>query len=100
MTEAPATPDHVIPKAVEHSLLVVGSIAFDSIETPNGAVQDALGGSATFFSYTASFFTTPRLVGAVGDDFPDEHRRLLAEHRIDTTGLVTQPGKTFRWKGR
>src|SRR5437588_4058837 len=82
------------------SLLVVGSIAFDSIETPNGSVDDALGGSATFFSYVASFFTTPRLVGVVGDDFPDEHRRLLAEHRIDTTGLVTQPGQTFRWKGR
>src|SRR5437588_10258930 len=82
------------------SLLVVGSIAFDSIETPNGAVDDALGGSATFFSYSASFFTPPRLVGVVGDDFPDEHRRLSAGRGIDTAGLVTQPGKTFRWKGR
>jgi sugar/nucleoside kinase (ribokinase family) len=82
------------------SLLVVGSIAFDSIETPNGSVNDALGGSATFFSVAASFFTTPRLVGVVGDDFPDQHRRLLAERRIDLEGLVTQPGKTFRWKGR
>jgi len=100
MAEFPATPTSMMPKGVDHSLLVVGSIAFDSIETPNGTVQDALGGSATFFSYTASFFTTPRLVGVVGDDFPDEHRRLLAERRIDTTGLVTQPGKTFRWKGR
>ena len=52
------------------SLLVVGSIAFDSIETPNGAVDDALGGSATFFSYAASFFTRPRLVGVVGDGLP------------------------------
>jgi sugar/nucleoside kinase (ribokinase family) len=82
------------------SLLVVGSIAFDSIETPNGAVDDALGGSATFFSYAASFFTRPRLVGVVGEDFPDEHRRLLAGQQIDTAGLVTLPGKTFRWKGR
>ncbi|HEV3255575.1 MAG TPA: PfkB family carbohydrate kinase [Gemmataceae bacterium] len=82
------------------TLLVVGSIAFDSIETPNGSVDDVLGGAATFFSYVASFFTTPRLVGVVGDDFPDEHRRLLAERRIDLAGLVTQPGKTFRWKGR
>jgi sugar/nucleoside kinase (ribokinase family) len=82
------------------SLLVVGSIAFDSIETPNGAVDDALGGSATFFSYAASFFTTPRLVGVVGEDFPDEHRRLLQDRRIDTSGLVTQAGRTFRWKGR
>jgi sugar/nucleoside kinase (ribokinase family) len=82
------------------SLLVVGSVAFDSIETPNGSVDDALGGSATFFSYSASFFTIPRLVGVVGDDFPDEHRRLLQGRRIDTSGLVTQPGQTFRWKGR
>jgi len=82
------------------SLLVVGSIAFDSIETPNGAVDDILGGSATHFSYAASFFTKPRLVGVVGEDFPDEHRRLLAGRNIDTSGLVTQPGKTFRWKGR
>jgi sugar/nucleoside kinase (ribokinase family) len=83
------------------SLLVVGSIAFDSIETPNGSVEDALGGSATYFSYAASFFTQPRLVGVVGEDFPDESRGLLAGRQIDTAGLVTQPGqKTFRWKGR
>jgi sugar/nucleoside kinase (ribokinase family) len=82
------------------SLLVVGSIAFDSIETPKGSVEDALGGSATFFAYAASFFTKPRLVGVVGDDFPEEHRRLLNSRNIDTTGLVTQTGKTFRWKGR
>jgi len=82
------------------SLLVVGSIAFDSIETPKGSVEDALGGSATFFSYSASFFTKPRLVGVVGEDFPAEHRQLLSGREIDTTGLVTQTGKTFRWKGR
>jgi sugar/nucleoside kinase (ribokinase family) len=82
------------------SLLVVGSIAFDSIETPTGSVDDALGGSATYFSYSASFFTEPRLVGVVGADFPDEHRRLFASRGVDTSGLVTMPGKTFRWKGR
>jgi sugar/nucleoside kinase (ribokinase family) len=82
------------------SLLVVGSIAFDSIETPKGSVEETLGGSATFFAYAASFFTKPRLVGVVGDDFPAEHRRLLTARDIDTTGLVTQAGKTFRWKGR
>ena len=60
----------------------------------------ALGGSATFFCYAASFFTPPRLVGVVGEDFPDEHRRLFDQRGIDTAGLVTQPGKTFRWKGR
>ncbi len=82
------------------SLLVVGSIAFDSIETPNGSADEALGGSATFFSYAASFFTRPRLVGVVGEDFPDEHRRLLQDRHIDTAGLTTAPGQTFRWKGR
>jgi cytidine kinase len=86
---------------MNNSLLVVGSIAFDSIETPKGTVDDALGGSATFFSYAASFFTKPRLVGVVGEDFPDEHRRLFAGRSIDTAGLVTQAdGQTFRWKGR
>src|SRR5882724_5056747 len=82
------------------SLLVVGSIAFDSIETPTGAVDDVLGGSATFFSYAASFFTKPRLVGVVGEDFPDEHRRLFVERGVDVAGLTVQPGKTFRWTGR
>jgi sugar/nucleoside kinase (ribokinase family) len=82
------------------SLLVVGSIAFDSVETPNGSVDDILGGSATHFSFAASFFTKPRLVGVVGEDFPDEHRQLFISRGIDTAGLVTQPGKTFRWKGR
>jgi sugar/nucleoside kinase (ribokinase family) len=87
-------------KRPEHSLLVVGSIAFDSIETPNGSVDDALGGSATFFSYAASFFTAPRLVGVVGEDFPDSYRQVFGQRGVDTAGLVTQPGKTFRWKGR
>ncbi len=82
------------------SLLVVGSIAFDCIETPNSSVDDVLGGSASHFSVAASFFTPPRLVGVVGEDFPDEHRRLFVGRGIDTAGLVTQSGKTFRWKGR
>jgi sugar/nucleoside kinase (ribokinase family) len=80
--------------------LVVGSIAFDSIEAPTGQADDVLGGSASFFSYTASFFTTPRLVGVVGEDFPDSFRELLQSRQIDTSGLVTMPGKTFRWRGR
>jgi sugar/nucleoside kinase (ribokinase family) len=83
------------------SLLVVGSVAFDSVETPGGSVDDALGGSATFFSYAASFFTRPRVVGVVGEDFPDDHRRFLAAREIDLAGLVTEKGgRTFRWKGR
>jgi sugar/nucleoside kinase (ribokinase family) len=59
-----------------------------------------LGGSGSFFAYAASFFTRPRLVGVVGDDFPDSFRAVLGERDIDTTGLVTHPGKTFYWKGR
>jgi sugar/nucleoside kinase (ribokinase family) len=87
-------------KGIHVSLLVVGSIAFDSIETPNGSVDDTLGGSATFFSFASSFFTRPRLVGVVGEDFPNEHRQLFEGRQIDTTGLVTRSGQTFRWKGR
>ena len=84
-----------------NSLIVVGSVAFDSIETPNGGVDEALGGSATYFSYASSFFTRPRLVGVVGEDFPDEHRQLFSSRNIDTSGLQTEAGgKTFRWKGR
>jgi sugar/nucleoside kinase (ribokinase family) len=82
-------------------LLVVGTVAFDSIETPNGTVDEVLGGSATFFAYAASFFTRPRLLAVVGEDFPDTHRKLLAGRHIDIAGLTVEPdGKTFRWKGR
>jgi sugar/nucleoside kinase (ribokinase family) len=84
-----------------NSLIVVGSVAFDSIETPSGGVDEALGGSATYFSYASSFFTRPRLVGVVGEDFPDEHRQLFSSRNIDASGLQTEAGgKTFRWKGR
>jgi sugar/nucleoside kinase (ribokinase family) len=82
------------------SLLVVGSIAFDSIETPTGTVDDVLGGSASYFCYAASFFTKPKLVGVVGEDFPEQHRKMFADRGVDLSGLTTQPGKTFRWKGR
>ena len=83
------------------SLLVVGSIALDSVETPHGVVDDALGGSATYFSYAASYFTPVRLVGVVGEDFPAEHRATLEGRRIDTSGLVVERGgKTFRWRGK
>ena len=83
------------------SLLVVGSIALDSVETPHGIVVDALGGSATYFSYAASYFTPVNLVGVVGEDFPDEHRRVLEGRRIDASGLVVEKGgKTFRWRGK
>jgi len=81
-------------------LLVVGSIAFDDIETPHGKADNALGGSASYFSYVSSFFTRPRLVGVIGEDFPSEHKDLFHSKDIDTRGLVTEKGKTFRWKGR
>jgi sugar/nucleoside kinase (ribokinase family) len=82
-------------------LLVVGSVALDSVETPHGVVENALGGSATFFSYAASFFTPVRLVGVVGEDFPGAHREMLEARNIDTSGLtIEKGGKTFHWKGR
>lgn len=82
------------------SILVVGSVAFDSIETPFGKVDEVLGGSATYFSTSASFFTDVSLVAVVGEDFPDKHRQMLIDRGIDLTGLKSAPGETFRWKGR
>ena len=81
------------------TLLAVGSIALDSVETPHGVAEAVLGGSATYFSYAASFFTHVRLVGVVGSDFPREHRELLGARDIDLEGLETANGKTFRWRG-
>jgi sugar/nucleoside kinase (ribokinase family) len=81
-------------------LLVVGSIALDSVETPFGQRQEVLGGSATYFSTAASFFTPVRLVATVGEDFPADHVRFLSDRGVDLTGLERRQGKTFRWKGR
>jgi cytidine kinase len=82
-------------------LLVVGSVALDSVETPSQRRDDVLGGSAVFFSYAASFFSGVRLVGAVGEDWPSEHTRMLAARGIDVSGLQIIPGgKTFRWRGK
>lgn len=82
-------------------LLVVGSIALDCIETPTDKRDDVLGGSAVFFSYAASFFSPVRIIGAVGEDWPQQHTRLLEDRGIDTSGLETIPGgRTFRWRGR
>ena len=80
-------------------LLVVGSVALDSVETPFGKVQEVLGGSATFFSYSASFFTPVRLVATVGEDFPEEHLKLLRDRGVNVRGLQVTPGRTFRWTG-
>jgi sugar/nucleoside kinase (ribokinase family) len=81
-------------------ILVIGSVAFDSVETPFGRGDDVLGGSATYFSTSASFFTGVQLVAVVGEDFPDEPRQFLTSRGVDLAGLQTRPGKTFRWKGR
>ncbi|NTW48701.1 MAG: sugar kinase [Chlorobiales bacterium] len=84
------------------SLLVVGSLAFDTIETPFGRSDDTLGGSATYIALSASFFTdNTNLVGVVGSDFGEEHIRLLQSKNINTDGVqVVKTGNTFRWSGR
>ena len=82
------------------NVLIVGSVALDTLETPLGRHEDVLGGSATHFSLAASRFAPVRLVGVVGKDFPPEHVEMLKSHRIDTSGLETADGKTFRWHGR
>ncbi len=83
------------------SIVVVGSVALDSIETPSGKVENALGGSATYFSISASFFNTDvRLVAVIGNDFPQEYIDLLKNKGLDLDGLERADGKTFRWKGR
>jgi cytidine kinase len=82
-------------------LCVVGSVALDSVETPTETRDNVLGGSAVFFSYAASFFTTVRLAGVVGEDWPAEHTAMLQARGIDTAGLQIIPGgKTFRWRGK
>lgn len=81
------------------SLLVVGSVALDTVETPHGKVEAALGGSAVYFSYAASFFTHVRLVGVVGKDFPKRYIAGIRKRDIDTGGLQVVDGKTFRWSG-
>lgn len=82
------------------SVLVVGSVALDSVETPAGVRDEVLGGSATYFSMAASFFSPVRLVAVVGEDFPAAHVELLEKKGVDLAGLSRQKGRTFRWKGR
>jgi len=82
------------------SILVIGSVALDSVETPFGKRDDILGGSATFFSITASFFNKVNIVATVGEDFPKQYVTLLKNKKIGLDGLTVSKGKTFRWKGR
>src|SRR3954467_6130967 len=83
------------------SLLVVGSVAFDAVETPFGKREKMLGGSAAHFSISASFFTDVRVVGVVGGDFTREEEEVFERHNVDVTDLERIPdGKTFSWRGR
>ncbi|MFH0947054.1 MAG: PfkB family carbohydrate kinase [Planctomycetota bacterium] len=82
------------------SLLVVGTVAFDSVRTPFGQVDKVLGGSSTYFSCAASFFSPVRLVSVVGSDFPEKHVQMLQQRGIDTEGLIRRAGETFAWSGQ
>ncbi len=82
------------------SLVIVGSVALDTIETPVGKVTDALGGSAVYGALAASYFTKVHTVGVVGSDFPPEHIELLRKHGIEVDGLEIKEGNTFRWAGK
>jgi sugar/nucleoside kinase (ribokinase family) len=81
------------------SLVVVGSMALDTVRTPFGEVKEVLGGAATFFSLAASQYTKVHVVAVVGEDFPEAHLDLLRERDIDVSGVQRRPGRTFRWVG-
>jgi sugar/nucleoside kinase (ribokinase family) len=83
-----------------NSILVVGSVGYDTITTPRGQRQGILGGSANYFSMAAALFAPVNVVGVVGDDYQPEHRRWLEDRKVDLRGLQTVEGKTFRWEGR
>ena len=82
------------------TVLVVGTVAFDSIETPFGSVERILGGSASYFALGASFFTPVRIVGVIGEDFPQEYLDLFAQRQVDLEGLKREKGDTFHWRGK
>jgi len=82
------------------SLVIVGSVALDSISTRSGSVTEALGGSAVYASIAASYFCEVRIVGVVGEDYPPRGIEILKAHKVVLDGLETVPGKTFRWSGK
>ena len=86
-------------RQVDNRILVVGSVALDTIRTPYGQVTDALGGSASYFSFSASHFAPVSVCAVVGEDFPGPHREQLVARGVDLAGLETAPGRTFRWRG-
>lgn len=82
-----------------NSILAVGSVAFDSINTPSGKAESVLGGSVNYFSIAASFYSPVQIVGVVGEDFPKQHLTWLSNRKIDVSGIQVAPGKTFHWVG-
>ncbi len=80
-------------------VLVVGSLAYDSVKTPSGKAERSLGGSANYFSVAASLFSKVRVVGVVGDDYSTDDKAVLLKREVDLAGLQTVPGKTFHWEG-
>jgi sugar/nucleoside kinase (ribokinase family) len=82
------------------SILAVGSVAFDTIASPSGRVENVLGGALTYFALAASYFTEVRMVAVVGDDFTAEHEAVLKRRGVDTRGIEHTRGKTFRWGGQ
>ena len=82
------------------SLVIVGTFNLDTIETPQERRERIVGGSGTYCCLAASFFTSPKIVGAVGEDFPKDTLELFEKKGIDTEGLLVRPGKTFFWEGR
>ena len=87
------------PEPMSNNLLSVGSIAFDTVQTPSRFVEKVLGGSVNYFSISASFFTKTQVVAVVGEDFPEQHLKYLESCGVDTTGIETKKGKTFTWEG-
>ena len=81
------------------TLVVVGTVAFDSVSGPHGSMERMLGGSATYFSLAASYFTDVRVVGVVGEDFEDHHHEVLIKRGVCTEGIERAPGKSFFWAG-
>ncbi|MBI4517260.1 MAG: bifunctional hydroxymethylpyrimidine kinase/phosphomethylpyrimidine kinase [Deltaproteobacteria bacterium] len=82
------------------SIVVVGSVFFDTVETPHGKVEEVIGGAATYFAVAASFFTSVKMVATAGEDFPPHELDFLRARGVDLSGLTLQPGRTGRWVGR
>lgn len=90
----------LLTQGFDMSILVVGTVAFDSIETPHGSAERLLGGSASYFAVAASFFAPVQIVGVIGQDFPRQYLELFSHRGVDIQGLQGEQGETFRWRGR